>query len=111
MNKPIPSTEAVEAASERYWYMMQRPSMGNDNGVNLKPWEDASGPQRRTVRDAVLPLLLVAYPQIVADVLDHYSEIADNRTDRPKHWTQDVSQWLLEQAALMLAEYSDTEED
>jgi len=91
--KPTPSAEAVEAAGRD----IQARKVAA--GYEVQSWDELAPIVQHNIREALLPILTSAYPQIVADVLNHYADAHA----AGMHVDYDRVQWLRDQAAEVLS--------
>jgi len=98
MTAPIPTTEAVDALAGAMYAAVSKEG-GGLRDLDNAPVARADVPTRLKFhqRAMALDVLMAAYPQIVADVLDHYADAAFGDVHL---WgsQRDVSTWLRAQA-------------
>jgi len=98
-DKPIPSAEAVEAAGRDI--QARKVAAGRE----VQSWDELAPIVQHNIREALLPILTSAYPQIVADVLNHYAEQAEELAGLmgTGSTAEAAGRWLRTQAAKVQA--------
>jgi len=95
-DKPIPTGEAC-AALARTWRDHQIISMGPQRAEYnfVRPYDELTPIQQHDFKEQMLPLLVAVYPQIVADVLNHYAALAQTPRyiETPEHADR-ITRWL-----------------
>lgn len=98
--KPIPSTEAVSDLAAAWHEHMREHYPPNEVPP---PYDELDAGTRYRLRAQLLPYLVAAYPQIVADVLNHYADYAESPDAAPYMARHRVGMWLRAQAAEVLS--------